>query len=382
VVPAAGGPAAPVSFASPAFTPDMIAGSTACGWRDDKVVFSMRHEDNLAHIYEAPFSFAKWQVTGPPHRLTFGTAQEESPSVASDGRLAFASLTTNLDVYSLPLDANRGIPNGPPEKLTHDIADDAYASLSSDGRTLAFQSYRSGRPEIWLKHLADGKEERLASGESPVVSPDGTSVAFIQDLKRLMIIPTEGGVMREISSRPLTAAAWSPDQRFLLAAEYGKPRVSIEVLDIGSGKTIGSLAHPREHLFPRGFSPDGGWISFSKASPEGQILMIAPFRLSSPPGEEEWFAVTDSFTNDFQPRWSVDGRILYFISERDGFACIWARRMDVATQRPTGDPFAVLHLHGASRRMRTGVRPLSVARDKLAFSMEERAGSIWTLQFR
>ena len=87
-------------------------------------------------------------------------------------------------------------------------------------------------------------------------------------------------------------------------------------------------------------------------------------------------------SNDSHPRWSPNGQILYFVSERDGFACVWARRMDPATQKPQGPSFPVFHLHGASLGMRAGDRFLAVAKDKLAFSAEERTGSIWMLQYK
>jgi Tol biopolymer transport system component len=343
----------------------------------------MRQEDNSVNIYEASFSFDHWQITAAPHRLTFGTTQEESPSVSADGSLVFASIAVNLDVYGLPVDVNRGKPTGPLERFTSDLADDSAGSLSADGGVLAFFSLRSGRQEIWVKNLASGTERMLTTGRGPKISPDGTLVAYLrEDEKTSMIIPTEGGVSRQFGSRAFGAAAWSSDNSLLLLWDELKPKNTIEILDVASGRISEYLTHPRSSLVARGFSPDGRWISFSKISPEGQVLMVAPFRISAPPPEAEWFSISDSLSNDFHPRWSPNGQILYFISERDGFACLWARRMDPATQKPRGESFPVLHLHGALRRMRAGERYLSVAKDKLAFSMEERAGSIWMLQFK
>jgi Tol biopolymer transport system component len=261
------------------------------------------------------------------------------------------------------------------------LADDDSPSFSADGSVLAFKTLRSGHPEVWIKRMADGREERLADGRSPVISPDGNNVVFLQDLKRLMMISSAGGVSRQISPMTLTASAWSPDQSLLLVGEYAKPRTTIEFLDLASGKTSEYLSHPQANLYSRGFSPDGRWISFTKLSPAGQMLMIAPFRPSAPPPESEWLPVTGSSANESHPRWSADGKVLYFISERDGFPCLWARRMDPVTQKPLGEPFAVLHLHGSDRRMRV-TRYLTVAKGKLAFTLEERAGSLWTLRFK
>jgi Tol biopolymer transport system component len=312
--------------------------------------------------------------------MTFGTTQEEAPAVAADGRVVFASVTANLDEYSLPLDVNRGKARGRLERLTREIAKNSYGSLSTDGRLMAYHSYRNGQAEIWLKDLSNGKERMLASGSSPVISPDGALIAFPQE-NRLMIIPSAGGAIREISSRPLVAEAWSPDQSLLVVADYAQPRTPIEIIEVASGKSTIYLSDPRRHLYPRQISPDGRWIAFIASSVDVHALMIAPFRPAAPPAEKEWVAVDGPRAGDFAPHWSSDGRMIYFISDREGFGCIWAQRLS-AEQRPVGPAFPVLHLHGASLRTRPDQYYLSVAKDKLVIPLEERSGGIWMLQFK
>jgi hypothetical protein len=78
--------------------------------------------------------------------------------------------------------------------------------------------------------------------------------------------------------------------------------------------------------------------------------------------------------------------MLYFLSDRDGFRCIWAQRLDRATRRPAGAAFAVEHLHAARRSLTFGVNlevgsiGLSLAADKLFFSLPERTGNVWIAQ--
>jgi len=95
---------------------------------------------------------------------------------------------------------------------------------------------------------------------------------------------------------------------------------------------------------------------------------------------DEWISITEGDSWEDKPRWSPDGNLLYFTSERDGFRCIWARRLDPSTKRPRGAPFAVFHSHTARLNlMNVGLGPLelAVARDKLVFNMAERTGNIW-----
>lgn len=70
------------------------------------------------------------------------------------------------------------------------------------------------------------------------------------------------------------------------------------------------------------------------------------FRDSSLIPEEEWKALTGSAgIDERQPFWSSDGRLLYFLSESDGFRCVWAVRVNAASLSAAGAPFPAHHLH-------------------------------------
>jgi hypothetical protein len=78
-------------------------------------------------------------------------------------------------------------------------------------------------------------------------------------------------------------------------------------------------------------------------------------------------------------RWSPDGGILYSVSQRDGFHCIWAQRLD-GGKHPVGVAIPVFHAHNARRSLFNvgiGDLGLSVARDKLILNMSERTGNLW-----
>ncbi len=97
---------------------------------------------------------------------------------------------------------------------------------------------------------------------------------------------------------------------------------------------------------------------------------------------ERWIAVTDGNSLDKDAVWAPGGALLYFLSERDGFRCIWARKLDPATKAPLGEPFAVQHFHTARRSLKrivnnTGTTGLSVAPGQMMFAFGELTGSIW-----
>jgi hypothetical protein len=72
--------------------------------------------------------------------------------------------------------------------------------------------------------------------------------------------------------------------------------------------------------------------------------------------------------------------VIYFISDRDGFRCLWYQRLDPATKRPVGSPAPLHHLHRARLTMMNvdnGQQAISVARDKIVFSLGELTGNVW-----
>ena len=64
----------------------------------------------------------------------------------------------------------------------------------------------------------------------------------------------------------------------------------------------------------------------------------------------------------------------------DGFNCIWAQHLNPDTKEPVGEPFGVYHSHSARRALGnvSGAQRIwvSVARDKMVFSMGELSGNI------
>jgi eukaryotic-like serine/threonine-protein kinase len=79
-------------------------------------------------------------------------------------------------------------------------------------------------------------------------------------------------------------------------------------------------------------------------------------------------------------RRAPDGGTIYFVSERDGFRCIWAQPLDSVTKQLAGSPVAIYHSHNARRSLLnvpTSVFSIAVANDKVVFDMGESTGNIW-----
>ena len=129
------------------------------------------------------------------------------------------------------------------------------------------------------------------------------------------------------------------------------------------------------------------WLAFrSTDAAQKQRVLVAPFRPGTPPGEGEWVPVTPP-ESDVRPcGWAPSGRLLYLVSSRDGFRCLYAQPIDTATGRPGGPAMLVRHLHnirgpggGGASIVSTGAGN-AVAKDQVLLDYPVNTVNIWTMQ--
>lgn len=331
------------------------------------------------NIWRVPISKKDWKA-GEAQRLTFGTAMEVQPAIAGS-QLVFASQSDRLDVWSVPLPIGQSDRNGDPSRLTDDAFAHTYPAISPDGAKLAYSLQRSGRRDIWIKDLKNGQESAVSIPPWPAFNPN-----FSPDGKTLMYRTAEnhtsvgyayslaGGGTQAICS-DCSDYGWSSDGRKLVLVGISPARVSI--LDFATKRKMALLDDPEYRVWNVRFSPDDHWVSFNATHQGRSTIFVAPVRDSEIP-RREWIPVANTGWDD-KPRWSSDGRTLYFISERDGFRCIWAQQLD-EQKRPVGSAIPIFHGH--ERRLSLsdigpGDLALSVARDSIVFNMDERTGNLW-----
>jgi Tol biopolymer transport system component len=358
-------------------------------WLGDQVFFSARAGTNT-NLWRVTLPLGTRQATGVPQRLTFGTSLEEKPRVIQGGRVVFSSLAANLNIWSLAIDANQGKPRGEPQKLTH-ASFDAGTSLSADGRRLVFVSNRSGNRDVWLKDLTTGKETALTATpvdeEAPDITPDGTKVFYftVEDGKfpiYTVSLSPEGapGVPEKVCENCGRPWDWTPDGKKIVFIPALGERFSLAFLDVATRQKTDLLKHPKYALARARFSPDGRWISLVAHADVVRTGSIAVMPSDAPIDEEKWIWIANEATWHDKPRWSPDGNLLYYTTDRDGFRCIRAQRLDPGTKRPVGPPIDIYHSHSARRSItNAGVLSLeiSLSRDRMVFNQEERTGNIW-----
>jgi serine/threonine protein kinase len=337
------------------------------------------------NLWRVPISTRDWRVSGAPRRLTSGTIMDVQPSIAGNA-LVFASLHGSLDIWSLPLDARQASTTGSLKRLTEDAFVHDQPVVSSDGTKLAFGSVRSGKTEIRVKDLGTGKEtvvsNRLEQVANPNFSPDHSRLLFRAYEKPVWnaYLVSLNDARSERLCEGCTDYGWSSDGKRVLLVGTGSVRVSI--LDLASQQRTPLLHDPAYLLFNPRFAPDDRWVLFNATNPGWSRIFVAPVRNSLVP-ESEWIPITEGPWDD-QPRWSPDGNTVYFVSERDGYRCVWAQRLDTR-KHPAGPAVPIFHAHEARRSMATvgiGDLGLSVARDKIVFNLSERNGNLWMVNLR
>ena len=136
-------------------------------------------------------------------------------------------------------------------------------ALSRDGRTLVYVAGPTGNEQLYVRELDQLKSTVLSGTEgaaSPFVSPDGSSVGFVQDMV-LKRVPIRGGPVTEIGGARIgsyAGASWGDDGSIVYAPlnsrvlwrvdEGGGVPQQITALDEASQET--------SHFWPQ--SIDGG----------------------------------------------------------------------------------------------------------------------------
>ena len=194
--------------------------------------------------------------------------------------------------------------------------------LSPDGRRLSSTRFANGIANLWLEDLTRGSEARLTTGlsYSALWSPDGAHIVFNQVRGGLATIyrrRSNGTGAEEVvltQDRDVWGNDWSSDGRYLL---YSTPSD-----DAAAGLDVGYLAidDPQRRPTPylseaftqkqAQFSPDGRFVAYiSDESGRFEVYV----RTFPDPNLGKW---PISVNGGVEPRWSRDGRELFYWSGR------------------------------------------------------------------
>lgn len=338
-------------------------------------------------IAAVPISADASHVIGETQKLTFGAGTDYRASAASTGRIVLSSVSSNLQVWALPINED-GKATGKPTQLISRIS--TGPCLSKDGNILVVGSNLGGAFEIHSIDLRTRKQMRISGGPSQLwgyaVNGTGTSLFYESNQNQkfaLWQVSSAGGLPHKPLDRLFGVIDWSPDSRHLLGVvdELGP---DISFLDIETREPTKFLADVSgREVWQAHFSNDGDWVTFNAVSPGHSQLYIAPFRKALVP-QSEWIPITDGSGWDDKPHFSHNDKLLFFTSDRDGYRCIWAQPLS-SSMHPIGKPWPVYHSHGSGRSIGNtsiGTLELGVGPNMIVFNQQEFTGDIWLLDSR
>jgi Tol biopolymer transport system component len=366
-----------------------------------KAVYFEHKSGGAINLWRMTIDPETLQVTGV-ERLTTGAGRDAEFALSPDGtKLAFTAKVQRTCVWVFPFDASAGRILAAGHAVSSPGMAACEATLSPDGSKLAFCVERAGRWELREKSVPNGHEAPVIAGDyfrtHPVWSPDARRLAYMcTDPKtwrgRICVWSVESReeetvAVPGLASEKVCPFDWSPDGKSLLvcgSASTDEPGMGIWLLSIAGAPDVEAAVRkiaydPACSLYQAHFSPDGRWIVFegtknAPSSPESNLYVI-------PASGGPWTRITDGKDWADKPRWSPDGKVIYFLSGRSAFFDVWGIRFNPVEGRALGGPFRVTSFDspGLSVSEPISLAGLSVTHHRLAVTLTEASGSIWIL---
>ncbi len=223
---------------------------------------------------------AKGQTVGAPRTISWMTGILRNLDIARDGkRIVTSQLEGSLNLTLLPLTPDGARPAGPERILNSGQVIDRYPAFSPDGRRIAYCSDRLGPMEIWIYDLPTRQQTRVKLPGAD----EGANLPF-----------------------------WTRDGRGLVVTRLiDSERQSIWMVAV-DGSQAEELIPPSRGLLGGDVSRDGrGFLYESVVDGARQIFA---FDFATRKSRQ----LTTTAVDRYEPRYALDGRSIYFMSNATG----------------------------------------------------------------
>ena len=279
------------------------------------LVYQSSLVDEKPGLWVLPFSLETLTATGEAFPIVEGGAL---PSVAREGTLVYLDRAGGVESQLVWRDraGKRLGPIGRPQ-----AGSIRFPTLSPDGSRVAAQDNSSGDFDIWVHETERAVATRLtfaAGFEAHATwSLSGTEITFMSDRRGSRDIfskPAAGtGEATLLVGGPLDDdyPDWSPDGNYMVYEVSGDPKNKGDIrylkrkTDGGGFEEAVFLSTPRQEGAAK-FSPDGRFVAYCSDESGRFEVYVRPF----PEGGGKWQVST---SGGCQPRWSHDGKELFYV---------------------------------------------------------------------
>jgi TolB protein len=244
-------------------------------------------------------------------------------------KIAFVSTGSgNKEIYSSEFDGYN------PQQLTRNHSITLFPAWSSNGQYLAYTSYKQGKPDLFIKNMAEAQETSITQkglNITPAWVPGkfelAATLSFSGD-QEIYLLTGSGKIIKRLTKMQGSdiSPSWSPDgKKFAFVSNRsGNPQVYIQ--DMVSGK-VKRLTYEGNYNTQPSWSPRGDKIAYASFKDNQHNISVIdvegwqPLQLTYESGDNE------------APSWSPDGSLIVFSSTREGPSRIYVMTASGTDQR-------------------------------------------------
>ena len=241
----------------------------------DKGVFSTR----IAYVTKAGSRYNLWVADSDGENAQSALASPEpiiSPSWSpSGGQLAYVSFESRKPVVYI-----HDVSTGKRRVIANFRGSNSAPSWAPDGRTLAMTLSRDGGSQLFAIDANGGEPRRLTQSAAidtePVFSPDGTAIYFVSDrggAPQIYRMPASGGPANRVTFNGTynISPSISPDGRWLAYISRIGGTFKLHVMDIASGNVAAITDSNRDER--PSFAPNSRLIVYATIQDGREALM-------------------------------------------------------------------------------------------------------------
>ena len=233
----------------------------------------------IAYVTKSGSRFNLWVADSDGENAQSALASPEpiiSPSWSpSGGQLAYVSFESRKPVVYI-----HDVSSGKRRVIANFRGSNSAPSWSPDGRSLALTLSRDGGSQLFVIDAAGGEPRRLTQSAAidtePVFSPDGTAIYFVSDrggAPQIYRMPASGGPANRVTFNGTynISPAISPDGRWLTYISRIGGAFKLHVMDIASGNVAAITDTSRDER--PSFAPNSRLIVYATQQDGREALM-------------------------------------------------------------------------------------------------------------